>query len=278
MIIDAQAHLWTDETPDRPWPPGGRERCHLPFALTYEMMLDIMDKAGSERTVIVPPSWEGDRNDYALEAARKYPKRFAVMGRIALEKPETRAQVRTWKEQPGMLGVRLTFAEAQKNWLGDGTIDWFWPAAQEAGIPVMAHTPMVPADVERIVKDHPRLTWIIDHFGMSAQISSENRRQQAISRTVELARYPNVRVKVSSAPTYSHGAYPFADMAPFIRQIVEAYGPKRCFWGTDLTHSFDKCTYRQRITEFTETLDFLSADDKDWIMGRASADCLGWPR
>jgi len=126
------------------------------------------------------------------------------------------------------------------------------------------------------VRDHPNLTWIIDHFGMSAQISSENRRQQAISRTVELARYPNVHVKVSSAPTYSHEAYPFADMATFIRQVVEAYGRKRCFWGTDLTHSFDTCTYRQRITQFTETLDFLSEEDKDWVMGRALMARLGW--
>ena len=33
--------------------------------------------------MIVPPSWEGDRNDLALEAARLHPDRFAVMtGRL----------------------------------------------------------------------------------------------------------------------------------------------------------------------------------------------------
>jgi hypothetical protein len=44
----------------------------------------MMNEAGVDRVVIVPPSWEGERNDYALEAASKYPDRFAVMGRWRL--------------------------------------------------------------------------------------------------------------------------------------------------------------------------------------------------
>jgi hypothetical protein len=34
--------------------------------------------------------------------------------------------------------------------------------------------------------------------------------------------------------------------------------------------------YRQRITHFTEELDFLSDDDTDWILGRAILARLGW--
>ena len=47
-------------------------------------------------------------------------------------------------------------------------------------------------------------------------------------------------------------------------------------WGTDITNSFAKATYRQRITHFTEELDFLTEDDKDWIMGRAIVERLHW--
>ena len=45
---------------------------------------------------------------------------------------------------------------------------------------------------------------------------------------------------------------------------------------TDLTNSFAKATYRQRVTHFTETLDFLSEEDKDWVMGKAILATLGW--
>jgi hypothetical protein len=62
----------------------------------------MMDEAGVDRVVIVPPGLN-DRNDYALEAAKRYPNRFGVMGRIRLQDPKSAALLPTWKQQPGML-------------------------------------------------------------------------------------------------------------------------------------------------------------------------------
>jgi hypothetical protein len=50
----------------------------------------------------------------------------------------------------------------------------------------------------------------------------------------------------------------------------------RCHWGTDLTNAFTKANYRQRISHFTETLEFLSEDDKDWVMGRSIVERVKW--
>jgi len=98
----------------------------------------------------------------------------------------------------------------------------------------------------------------------------------AIDQAVLLAKYPNVSVKLSAAPNYSTEAYPFRDFTPHIRRLFDAYGPQRCYWGTDITNGFAKATYKQRITHFTEELTFLSEQDKDWIMGRAILARLGW--
>ena len=65
-------------------------------------------------------------------------------------------------------------------------------------------------------------------------------------------------------------------MTPFIKQCFDAFGPQRCHWGTDMTNSFDKATYKQRVTHFTEELPFLSESDKDWVMGRAILARLNW--
>ena len=43
-----------------------------------------------------------------------------------------------------------------------------------------------------------------------------------------------------------------------------------------MTNGFDKATYRQRITHFTEELPFLSEEDKDWVMGKAILERLKW--
>jgi predicted TIM-barrel fold metal-dependent hydrolase len=99
---------------------------------------------------------------------------------------------------------------------------------------------------------------------------------EAIDQSVALAKHPNVSVKLSAAPLFSSEPYPFRDMTPTIRRLFDAYGPRRSHWGTDVTNSFAKATYRQRVTHFTEELSFLSEDDKDWVMGRAIMERLGW--
>ena len=46
-------------------------------------------------------------------------------------------------------------------------------------------------------------------------------------------------------------------------------------WGADLsrlTSSYSEC-----LDLFRHALDFLSADDKEWILGRALAEALNWP-
>jgi len=273
IIVDSQVHQCKAQTPDRPWPPGRVAQLPEPFG--YDKLLPMMNEAGVDRVVIVPPSWEGERNDYALEAASKYPDRFAVMGRILLSSPLAPTLLPKWKQQKGMLGIRLTFNGDQAAWLTDGTADWFWPAAEKAGIPVMFFGGKM-SDYSRIAERHPQLALIIDHMGLSLDIAKADKRAEAIDQTVALAKFANVSVKLSAAPAYSFEPYPYRDMAPHIRRCFDAFGPRRCFWGTDMTNSFTKATYRQRVTHFTEGLDFLSEDDKDWIMGRAILACLGW--
>ena len=70
-IVDAQVHIWAANTRQRPWPARG-EPHRAP--LGKDELLAEMDKAGVDGVVIVPPSWEGDRNDLAIEAAKAHPR------------------------------------------------------------------------------------------------------------------------------------------------------------------------------------------------------------
>jgi predicted TIM-barrel fold metal-dependent hydrolase len=277
-IIDGQVHVWQPESPDRPWPKGGSARAQLPYALTCERLLAMMDEAGVDRAILVPPSWEGDRNDHALAGAAAHPDRFAVMGRLALDQPGNAKLLKDWKKQPGMLGVRLTFVlEREREWMRNGTTDWFWAAAEAAEVPVMMHATGLMSYVNAIAGRHPGLKIIIDHFGLSSAMVKQGRSRECIDETVSLAGHPNVYVKVSAAPVYSQEAYPFRDMDGHIHRIIDAFGVRRCFWGTDLSHALDRATYRQCVTHFTEGLKLPADQDKEWIMGRGLAECLGWP-
>ncbi len=274
VIVDAQVHLWKAESDDWKWVPGMKPQMPEPF--TVEKLLPLMNEAGVDRVVVVPPSWQGDRNDYALDAARRYPNRFAVMGRIPLKNPQAAALLPKWREQPGMLGVRLTFLGPAKAWLTDGTADWFWPEAEKANLPVMFLTDGQSAQLASIAERYPRLQLIADHMGIGGNTPREGRITDAVGQTASLAKYPNVSVKLSAAPNYSSEAYPFSDFTPHIKRLFDLYGPKRCYWGSDMTNGFDKAIYRQRITHFTEELPFLSEPDKDWVMGKAILERLRW--
>jgi L-fuconolactonase len=103
--------------------------------------------------------------------------------------------------------------------------------------------------------------------------TSSTRRSASTQQSAQ--KYPNVSVKLSAAPLFSSEPYPFRDVTLHIHRLFDAYGPRRCYWGTDVTNSFVKATYRQRVTHFTEELTFLSEEDKDWIMGSAILTRLG---
>ncbi len=284
VIVDAQVHLWPANTPERPWLPGAKPQLPEPF--TIERIIPLMDEAGVDRVVIVPPaSLEGERVDYAQEAVKRYPGRFAIMARVALDKPDRAARLATWRDQPGVLGVRLNFAADEAAWLTNGTADWFWPAAEKARLPVMFLTSGQTSLFARIAERHPELTLILDHMGVGAGLrpradssgsASNNVVADAIAQAAALAKYPNVSVKLSSVPLISTEPYPFRDTIPHIQRLFDAYGPERCHWGTDVTNSFARATYRQRVTQFTEELPFLTESDKDWIMGRSILARLRW--
>jgi predicted TIM-barrel fold metal-dependent hydrolase len=275
LIVDAQVHMWKAESPDWQWVPGLKPQ--LPEPMTIERLLPLMDEAGVDRVVVVPPSWVGDRNDYGLEAARRYPNRFHVMGRFPVQDPKTGALLPTWKDQPGMLGIRLTFNnDTTRPWLSDGTIDWFWPAAEKAQIPIMFFAPGQLWRLGAIAERHPGLPLIIDHMGLSQAMLKDNTIAATLDQTVALAKYPNVSCKVSASPGVSNEPYPYRDVTPHLKRVFDAYGPQRCYWGSDLTNTFSKGPYRQRVTHFTEELSFLTDSDKDWIMGRAILARLNW--
>ena len=172
MIVDAQVHLWKANTPDRPWLPN--RVAQLPEPFTVEQLVPMMDEAGVDRAVIVPPSWEGDRNDCAIDAVRRYPERFAIMGRIPVNDPNAAKLLPDWKKQPGMRGIRLTFHPPQWRWLSDGSVDWFWPLAEKYGLPVMFYGAPMP-HFANIAERYPRLAMIADHLGVAGDTVKEGK-------------------------------------------------------------------------------------------------------
>jgi predicted TIM-barrel fold metal-dependent hydrolase len=271
-IVDAQIHLWSSGPPTNPM--------HRQVSsYSAEECLKDMDAAGVDAALIHPPGWDPNSGAVAEAAARKYPNRFAILGNFPLDKPENRSLIDTWKSRPGMLGLRYAFTQPhQQNWMTDGTMDWLWPAAEKAGIPIALMASNFLPVVARVAERHPGLKLIIDHFGRQRGGPSTRSGGAAAFGNVEdvagLARHPNVALKATGAPGESNEPYPYRDIHPYIRRLYDAFGPTRFFWGTDITRM--PCSWRQCVTMFTEELPWLQGRDRELVMGRAVCDWLGW--
>lgn len=271
IITDSQIHIITEHTERRPWEHGGGT-LHGWTEFGMDRVLAEMDAAGVDRAILVPTSTEGDRNDTSLAAAAARPDRFGVVGRLDLTAPESRKALPSWLDQPGMLGLRVTFHRgASARWLDDGTADWLWPAAETAGIPLYVHVPGQTHRLRPIAIRHPRLRLVVDHLGTTASTVPDEV-PQAIRDLVGLADLPNVAVKASAVPNLYPEPYPFPSTHDLLRRVFDAFGPLRIFWGSDLTRL--RCTYTQCVALFTEELDFLAGDDLEWVMGRALEEWL----
>src|SRR5262249_39771223 len=131
LIVDAQIHLWNAGNPTSPW------HRQIPAYLVDDALKE-MGAGGVDAAILTPHTpWDPNANELCMEAARAHPAGCAILGNFALDKPESRALVDTWKQRPGMLGCRFTFiGPEQEKWPTDGTVDWLWPAAERAGLPI----------------------------------------------------------------------------------------------------------------------------------------------
>jgi predicted TIM-barrel fold metal-dependent hydrolase len=271
-IVDAQIHIWGSGLPS-----NQAHRQVTSFSAAEAIAL--MDEAGVDAAVIHPPSWDAGSSALALAAVRAHPGRFAIMGKLPLDQPDSRDRIARWRAQPGMLGLRYTFlSEPARRRLHEGALDWLWAEAEQAGVPIAALATDSLELLGRIAERHPGLRLTIDHLGGRGGNTTlkDAAAMTHMPALLKLAKLPNVAVKATGAPGYSSEAYPFPAMHVWLRQIYDAFGPRRMFWGTDISKM--PCSWRQCVTMFTEALPWLGAADRRLVMGEAVCAWWGWQR
>jgi predicted TIM-barrel fold metal-dependent hydrolase len=268
-IIDAQVHLWSQTVV----PPGGGHRQVKSF--TAEELLAEMAEAGVDAGLNHPPaSWDPTSNALAIEVAKKYPDRFAIMGQFPPEDRSNERLIAGWRNTPGMMGLRWAMLyRNQPAEVKDGTYDWIWPAAEKAGVPVSLQAGVFLKKFRWIAEAHPQLTLMIDHCGLKV-LTKDAEALEHLDELLALASLPNVAIKATAAPAYSSQPYPFKNLHDPLHRIFDAFGPDRFFWGTDLTRM--TCSYRQCVSFFTEELPWLKGQDLETVMGRGLCRWIGW--
>jgi predicted TIM-barrel fold metal-dependent hydrolase len=272
QIVDAQIHLWGSGLP-----VNAAHRQVTCFD-TAEV-LAMMDEADVDAAVINPPGWDPGSGEMALNAVRDHPGRFAIMGHAHPDDPHSYAFLKDWTPGPELIGLRCLFrAIEHRKAFADGDYDGFWRAASDAGMPVALLAPDSLDAIADVAARYPDLRMTVDHLGGwgGFETQKDHSAMLRMPDVLRLARFANVSVKATGAPGYSGEAYPYPVMLDYCRQVFEAFGPERMFWGTDISKM--PVSWTECIEMFTEHAEWLKGDDLELVMGGALCRAWNWTR
>ena len=72
--------------------------------------------------------------------------------------------------------------------------------------------------------------------------------------------------------------YPYAEGQALIRDFRDRFGAERLVWGSDMPNVERYCTYRQSLDYILRYCDFLSAREKDLLLGDTAVELYRIPR
>ena len=79
-------------------------------------------------------------------------------------------------------------------------------------------------------------------------------------------------VKVSAFYALGKKQSPHLELVPMIKRLFESYGPQRLMWASDAPYQVQgENNYKAWISLVRDKLDFLSDDDRQWLLRKTAA-------
>ena len=269
MIIDTHTHVVSSDKAKHPLDPGARG-WSTEVSNDVEDLIAEMDKAGVEcATLVQPNATYGLDNTYQCDSAKLYAPRTVSVGILDPAAPDAAEKLSYWVNEHGMLGVRLQ-SQAEPD---DPACDAIWQRADELGVPISIGGGGQVEKLNRmrnVAARHPNVMFAPDHF---AGWSGSDDKAAMTTALEEMAKLPNAHLRVSST---SLGPYPglTATEQELFQRVIAAFTPQRVMWGSNFPSSRDG-GYAGQLQIAATALDWLSEDDRGWIMGGAAHKL--WP-
>ncbi|MEA2682310.1 MAG: L-fuconolactonase [Chloroflexota bacterium] len=272
-VVDTHLHVWNAETDRTPWRRGWAKFADGPSYDPLSAIAD-MDAAGVDRALLLPAAWDVRGNELVLDAATAHPARFRAVLAVNPAQPTDAVDLGQQVAQPEVAALRAFVPPGvAASWLDGDAADWLWSLSESTDTPVMVWAPGRLRQLQRVIGAHPQLRLVIDHLNLGMGPSPVT--TDEVTDLCSLANHAAVAVKASALPAVSNDGYPFADMRPVMREVVDAFGAERVFWGSDKMRL--PCTYRESLTTFTEG-DFMSRKEMELVTGGAVSNWLTAPR
>lgn len=273
-VIDAQVHCYERNHPGRPWVAV----LHGPPEVTGDDMIKAMDAVGVDGALLVSvyTMYRFDES-YAVAVQKAYPGRFGVIKPVDANDPKVGETIDQWKKNPGAVAIRIMMTPEVSTDAADPGINRVLAAAARNGLPVNLLARGRMPQVAELARRNPNTQLVIDHLGIQQPFEPPAPPQPwaELPAVLEVARQPNVVIKVTGACTLSHQKFPYRDIWDPLARVFDAFGLDRCMWGTDWTRAVGLLTYKEGVDAFRVT-DRLSDSDRAVLMGGTLQKVYKW--
>jgi L-fuconolactonase len=241
-----------------------------------ESLLAQMERNGVDAAVLIQMQGQFN-NDYQFECVRRYPGKLASVVLVDVNQSGAPATLEQLAAQ-GAAGVRLGPA-----WRSPGPDPLaIWRAAARLGLPIScggASADFASDDFAALIEALPELTIVLEHLG-SVSKADQNEQETARRRKVfNLARYPNVYIKITGLGEFCRRAlpvkepFPFAEPIPaYLDEVLASFGPQRMMWGSDFPPVSSREGYRNALRLTMERFAGCTQADRDRIFGGTAAE------
>ena len=133
-------------------------------------------------------------------------------------------------------------------------------------------------EIDRMCSRHPDTRVVIDHVA-GIRVREGQFKADQVETLCRLAGHREVTVKLGPFHVLSEQEPPFLDLLPLLRRVIDAFGPDRCMWETDvggpIPMSDPEEDYAATVELVLEHADFLSDGDREFVLYR-TAERVFW--
>lgn len=266
LILDTHAHIYAED--EAKYPPAPKPY-RPPGTSGSVANLSRVTKANGVTGVCIvqATTFYGWDNRFICDTAVSTKKWTAAVCTLDPDDPHSPGLIHHYVQRYGIRALRSYPAKDGK--LDSPAVAALWKACGEAGIVVNVLCNRNNGDAfARMLEKFPRQPVVIDHC---LNLKAGPEQGAVLSEMLRLAKYPNAHAKLSFLATGSAEEYPFRDMHDPCKQIIAAYTPDRCVYGSDFPCELwtPKATYAQNLSLFTDELQ-LGIAAKESILGKTA--------
>ena len=241
-VIEWNQHMFCSDTARFPFSPRGTYKPE-PSRLSADPVADYqarMKAVGIDRALFVHPEPYGDDHTLVLDClARTSPSQFKATSMFFPKDDDAPARLEALvKKQPRICSTRFHLHRGNTAYFAsfaEPGVRALWKKAVDLNLVVELDLgPNYARDAGAAIAAFPGCKVLIDHMcnpktGMIWEYGD----------VLDLAKYPNVYMKMSSLGYMAEDKPDYESLIPFTRRVIKEFGPGRVVWSGDSPHLAD---------------------------------------